>query len=142
MATTVGVIAAMGAAGGGILAQILATAPALSTGTDLAPWLQGGGSAAAVAGLVYFARMVVKGDLVARPVAQREAEAAVALRAAAESAARSLALADEAHARETVAAHVGNESIAALTRNAEVMRQVSEELRWWRERRPPGERPR
>lgn len=125
-----GVAAALTLAGGGMVAQAAAAVePAVSRGTDLAPWLQGGGSAAAVAGLVYVARMIVKGDLVPRAVAEREAEAAKQRQVA-------LDLAQDAHARETVAANIGNESIKALTQNAEMMRQVAEELRWWRDRRP------
>lgn len=69
------------------LATLLAAAGETATssgGTNLAPFVQGGGSAAAVAGLVYFARMVLRGDLVAKPTAEREAELAAAVRATAE----------------------------------------------------------
>lgn len=119
-----------------MLAQLAAAVePAMDQGTNLAPWLQGGGSAAAVAGLVYVARMIVKGDLVPRAVAEREAEAASTVATAAKQAQIALDLAQDAHARETVAANIGNESIKALTQNAEMMRQVSEELRWWRDNR-------
>jgi len=55
--------------------------PAVSAG-GLAPWLQGGGSAAAVAGLVYVARMIVRGDLVPRSVEAREREVTEAVRVA------------------------------------------------------------
>jgi hypothetical protein len=38
-------------------------------GTDLGPWVSGGGAAAAVGGLVYVAKKFASGDVVAFPVA-------------------------------------------------------------------------
>lgn len=136
-----GLITGLAVAGSGHLAMLVAAVEPATNGngdSTIAAWLQGGGSAAAVAGLVYVARMIVKGDLVPRAVADREQESSAAVRIAADHATRALELAQDAHAREVVAANIGNESIKALTQNAEVMRQVSDELRWWRERRPAG----
>jgi hypothetical protein len=48
----------------GLLAQ--AAAP------DVAPWVSAGGATAAVGGLVYVARLLASGELVASPVADRE----------------------------------------------------------------------
>lgn len=152
MSPVTSLLAAVGLAGGGLLAQAAAAvaevAPAVSErGSDLAPWLQGGGSAAAVAGLVYVARMIVKGDLVPRAVAEREKEAGVNVRLAGEQAAamqrlteQAVVLSQESHAREQVLAAVVGDNVRATTQQVELARQVTDELRWWRERRTPGGR--
>jgi len=145
----VGVTEALAAAVGGNALVVLAAAvtPTMDTGDSLAPWLTGGGSAAAVAGLVYVARMVVKGDLVPRAVAEREREATEREKA---SAARKdellrlskelVDLTHESQARETVLSNMGGEAVRALTLAQETSRQNTEELRWWRDRRERTER--
>lgn len=95
------------------------------------PWLQGGGSAAAVAGLVYVARMIVKGDLVPRAVADRENETAAALRVTAQRERELQELTGEAFAREKTLASVSGEIIRSMA-------DVSAELRWWRDQRARG----
>lgn len=146
-----GVIAGLALSATGMIAQVAAVvqgvAPAVEKGSDLAPWLQGGGSAAAVAGLVYVARMIVKGDLVPRAVAEREQETNVNIRVAAEQASKAqeltktvLDLAHESHAREQALATVVGDNVRATTQQVELARQVSEELRWWRERRDASTR--
>lgn len=89
-------------------------------GADLGPWLQGGGSAAAVAGLVYVARMVVKGQLVPRPVADSDAELSAAIKIAGEREALAMRLAEDtlrlARANEELAveARAREQSMLAL----------------------------
>lgn len=112
-------------------AAVVLAATDTAGGAGLAPWLQGGGSAAAVAGLVYVARMIVKGDLVPRAVADRENETAAAIRVQAEHAKELQVIAAEALARETTLASVAGESVRALA-------DVSSELRWWRDQRERG----
>lgn len=119
-----------------LAARLAQAAQTAGPGSDLAPWLQGGGSAAAVAGLVYVARMVVKGDLVPRAVAERERDAAYAIRTAAEREQRLLVLADQSAARELALDHTVSEMLRTVTRQDEVARQVVDELRYWQERRP------
>ena len=45
-----------------------------SSGTDIAAYISGGGSAAAVGGLVYVVRKVFSGDLISRPTSVVEQE--------------------------------------------------------------------
>lgn len=135
------VSAALSLAAGGQLAVLAAAvAPVAESGGNLAPWLTGGGSAAAVAGLVYVARMVVKGDLVPRPVEERE-KASAARKDELIALAKQLAeLAHEAHARETVLANLGGEAVRALTLAQETNRQTNEQLSWWRDQRDRAQR--
>jgi len=97
---------------------------AAETSPSLAPWLQGGGSAAAVAGLVYVARMVVKGDLVTRSVAAREAEVSAAIRVTAERELRLIELIAASHDREIALSKLSSEmssrlgEVSALFRDA------------------------
>jgi hypothetical protein len=114
----------------GNVAVVLA-ASETAGGSAVAPWLQGGGSAAAVAGLVYVARMIVKGDLVPRAVADRENETAAAIRVAAAHAAELQVITGEALARETTLAQIAGESVRGLA-------DVNAELRWWRDQRERG----
>lgn len=137
MPTVTGPLVALTAAGLGNLAGItLAVAGEGGGGLDVAPWLQGGGSAAAVAGLVYVARMIVKGDLVPRAVAERENETTAAIAAQARREAAQVELVNEAHAREVVLANLANSVSTMLGR-------VSQQLDYWeserRGRRSRGE---
>lgn len=128
--STAAVVVALGAAAGGNGAVMLAAAE--TGGSDFALWLQGGGSAAAVAGLVYVARMIVKGDLVPRAVADRENETAAAIRIQAEHAKELQEIAAEALERETSLATIARESVGAVADN-------TSELRWWRDQRQRGQ---
>lgn len=121
--------AAITLAAGGNGAVLLAAG---DTSPGLAPWLQGGGSAAAVAGLVYVARMIVKGDLVPRAVADRENETAAALRTTAERETKYRDLLEESLAREKTAGEIARESVGAVADN-------TAELRWWRDQREHGQ---
>ena len=106
------------AAGGNMALAVAAVEPVANAGGSLAPWLTGGGSAAAVAGLVYVARMVVKGDLVPRPVEEREKEQAAAVQGAAERQSRLLELVTDSLAREQVLANLGGEAVRGMTHQA------------------------
>lgn len=124
------VTGALALAGSGQAALLLAAAD--SGGNDLTVWLQGGGSAAAVAGLVYVARMIVKGDLVPRAVAERENETAAAVAATARREQDLQHLVAEGHGREKTLDRIAGETVRI---NAEVLA----ELRWWREQRERGQ---
>lgn len=129
IATGASLTAALAVAGGGNVAVVLASAD--SGASQIAPWLQGGGSAAAVAGLVYVARMIVKGDLVPRAVAERENETAGAIRVQAVNVVKLQELVGEGLAREKTLAGVSGDMVKALAENAA-------ELRWWRDQRERG----
>lgn len=120
-------VVALTVSGVGMSAQTYAAA----SQSGIAPWLQGGGSAAAVAGLVYVARMVIKGDLVARAVADRENETAAALAATARREKELQQLTSEGHGREKTLDRIAGETVRI---NADVLA----ELRWWREQREHG----
>lgn len=133
MIATGGLALALTAASGGNLALLLAAADAAGPGgSALAPWLQGGGSAAAVAGLVYVARMIVKGDLVPRAVADRENETAGAIRVQAEHATKLKELLGESLAREKTMDKIAGEAVKALA-------AVNVEMAWWRNQRERGQ---
>lgn len=127
--TLIALPVAFGVALTGNAAVVLA---ATDTGAGITPWLQGGGSAAAVAGLVYVARMIVKGDLVPRAVAERENETAAAIRVAADNERRLEGLEREGAEREKQLAAIARESVGAVADN-------TAELRWWREQRQKGQ---
>lgn len=81
------VAAAIASALVGVIASTLGSVLLLAqtTGTDtLAPYVSGGGAAAAVAGLVYIAKKLASGELVAVPIAnvmrQQEEREKVVLR--------------------------------------------------------------
>lgn len=112
-----------------------------TTGPDLAPWLQGGGSAAAVAGLVYVARLIVKGDLVPSAVAAREQETGAAIRASFEREAKMQELLEASQTREKEQDRIHELAIQALTRVESEQQRVAEELRWWRDRREQPQQP-
>lgn len=65
----------LGLIGLGIVAQLgVVFAQATDPGSDIAAYISGGGSAAAVGGLVYMARKILNGDLISRPTAVAEKE--------------------------------------------------------------------
>lgn len=68
-------ITALGATGFGVIAATLGPFIAQATAPDVAPWVSAGGATAAVGGLVYVARLLASGQLIAAPVAAREKEA-------------------------------------------------------------------
>lgn len=79
----------------GIVASNLGVLLAQSTGSDVAPWLSGGGAAAAVAGLAYIAKKIASGELVAVQIGQ-------IIRDSAEREKGLSQLVKEAHEREEV----------------------------------------
>lgn len=117
-------LTALTIASSGHVAVIAAATEAPQTFT---PWVQGGGAAAAVAGLVYVARMIVKGDLVPRAVAQREAEMGAAIRHQAERESQLLTLVDEAQAREKVYANLCNDMARTAGELGVVLREMKAE---------------
>lgn len=125
-----GVALATALSGNGLV--ILAAATSTDSGPGITPWIQGGGSAAAVAGLVYVARMIVKGDLVPRAVAERENETVAALAATVRREQEAMELAREGHAREKAADATAGETVR-------ISAEVLAELRWWREQRERGQ---
>jgi hypothetical protein len=68
-----GILAVLVGTGVSSAAAILAAAGGTTT-TDLAPWVSGGGAATAVAGIVYIAKLMATGKLVARDPALEAAE--------------------------------------------------------------------
>lgn len=137
--SAVSVSAALGAAFMGNSALLFAAAETASeTGSTLAPWLQGGGSAAAVGGLVYVARLIVTGQLVPRPVREAEAELAAGILAAAQREDRVLTLAETAQRDHDMCRERADRTLVALTEMTAAMREVSEEMRYWREMRQRG----
>lgn len=110
-------------------------AAAETGGNDLGLWVQGGGSAAAVAGLVYVARMIIKGDLVPRAVAERENEQAAQNRIAAENERKLMALNERSLRREEILADTCNGVVQHVADMTAAQRVNTEELRWWRDQR-------
>lgn len=134
-AASASAVALTAAIGGnlGVLATVGAVAA--EAGGGVAPYVQGGGSAAAVAGLLYVARLIIKGELVSRPVAETERETLAAIRAQAEREAeagrresRLEELVLEGRARESTLASIAGES-------ARLTGEVEAELRYWRDQR-------
>ena len=66
-------LVALSVTGLGIMIPLIAQA---SGGDNIANYISGGGSAAAVGGLVYMARKILSGDLVSRPTVVVEKELA------------------------------------------------------------------
>lgn len=65
-----GVFAAIGLAAFGVIASAASVIATTAGDTGLGPWVSGGGAAAAVGGLVYVAKKLAAGDLVAFPVSE------------------------------------------------------------------------
>lgn len=86
---------AMTAAAGGSVMQFAAAAE-VDGGSSIALWVQGLSSLGAVGGLVYVAKMIVKGELVPRPVANYEAEIKAQIQAAADREAETMKASEEA----------------------------------------------
>lgn len=63
-------VAAIAIAAVGVLAQASALVLAAASGDAVTPWVSGGGAAAAVGGLVYMAKKLMAGELVALNTAQ------------------------------------------------------------------------
>lgn len=91
MRSIIGAIFGLTTIAGGILASVVGFA-AEGVGSA-SPWLQTGGTAAAVGGLAYVAKLLADGKLVANPVAEL-------IRDQKELGAKLADLAQESHARE------------------------------------------
>ena len=133
MTLTLQALAALGtSSGGSVLAAVTEMASSDGSGNNLPAIIQGGGSAAAVAGLVYVARLIIKGDLVARPVRDAEAETNANIAATVKRETELQALVGESLARETTLTRLNGETTKV---NAELLA----ELRYWRgQRRDEG----
>lgn len=64
------------AAGSGTVAQWLAQAAAAPSSSEVSAWVSAGGTSLAVGGLVYIARLLASGHLVAYPVEKLQEDAA------------------------------------------------------------------
>ena len=93
MVVTHAALAALTVASAGNAATTLLAASDVPTG--VAPWVQAGGGASAVVGLVYVARLIANGRLVPREVKDAEAELRASILAAAQREERVLRLAEE-----------------------------------------------
>jgi hypothetical protein len=67
--------AAIGLAAIGVVGQAVTAVLVAASGADLGPWVSGGSATAAVGGLVYIAKRLASGELVARNVAEIEKRA-------------------------------------------------------------------
>lgn len=139
--SVVSVSAALGVAFAGNSALLLSASDvAGQTGSDLAPWLQGGGSAAAVAGLVYVARLIVTGQLVPRPVKDVEAELGASILAAAQREDRVLKIAEDSVQALKRLEGKHDESLLLMAGTRRTLDDVAQELQYWREMRDRGTR--
>lgn len=139
-------VAALSIAGAGNLG-LIATAAAAEPTSTLAPWIQGGGSAAAVGGLVYMARLIANGRLVPREVKDTEDDLRSDAMAAGQREARAMAIAEaqQRHAEEDriqrdrliLALDAGNR---ALESNNRTLETVAREMGEWRRIRGQGVR--
>lgn len=128
---------ALWAAGAG---NVTVLAAATGGAEAAAPWIQGGGSAAAVAGLVYVARLIVKGDLVPRSVKDAENELTAGIMAAGQREAKVLALAEQSARETNRAASDHDQALLLLADVRRIMGNVAEEMQYWREMRDRGTR--
>lgn len=130
--TTLGAIAI--AATGNL--TVLAAAASETSG--LAPWVQGGGSAAAVAGLVYVARMIVRGELVPRPVRDTENEMKAEIMIQGQREAQAMKIAEESVKELRLSREQHDKGLLILDAAARSMKDVAEEMEYWREMRDRG----
>lgn len=94
-------LAATGLVLGGVVPTVAGLVmQAAGTGSDLGPWVSGGGTATTVALLGYLFKQFLSGNLVSRPIAQVLNEQATMLAAMADREDKSIALAVAAHRRE------------------------------------------
>lgn len=112
-------LAALAASGTGVLAGALGvlaqSAPNGSTGLEeIAPFLSGGGAAAAVGGLVYVTRKLLNGELVPRSVAERENELSQAVVAAGHREAKYMEVAEKVLKMHTEAQALARDTSRAL----------------------------
>lgn len=113
---------------------LLAAEPITSAPSVWAPYVQGGGSAAAVAGLVYVARMVIRGDLVPRPVNDLQREQAALTVASYEREAKLQELLERERTER-------EEADRLLTDTRKALWAAESTMRYWQEkaeRRGPG----
>lgn len=118
----------------------LAATMAPDGSNDLASYVQGGGSAAAVAGLVYVARLIVRGELVPRPVKDAEAELNAGIMAAAQREAAVLKVAEDATRLNGRLEAKHDESLLLLADVRRSLDVVGNEMQYWREMRDRGTR--
>lgn len=114
---------------------------AAATGADqVAPWVQGGGSAAAVAGLIYVARLITKGELVPRAVKDTENELNAQVLVQAQREAAAMKLAEEAVEARRAEGDRHDRSLVLLTEVRLSLADVASEMQYWREMRDRGTR--
>lgn len=133
-------LAALGMSAVGSLAAAVGDTVSKDGGGDLASYVQGGGSAAAVAGLVYVARLIVRGELVPRPVKDSENELGASILAAAQREDRVLKIAEVQQADAVACRERSDRTIVALTEVSAAMRDVASEMEYWRAIRQRGTR--
>lgn len=135
-------LAALGLAGTGLLAQVVsAVEPAVRDGgSTFAPYIQGGGSAAAVAGLVYVARLIAKGELVPRAVKDTENELNANVMVQAQREANAMRIAEEANEARLAEGKRHDQSLVLMTQVRQSLEDVSREMEYWREMRDRGTR--
>lgn len=138
MNSLTGTLVALSASGLGNTSVFLAAAAEETP--SYAPYIQGGGSAMAVAGLVYVARMIVRGELVPRPVRESEQEMGAAILAAGQREAKVLSLAEAYEKQNAACSSRNDKTLVALTEVTQALRDVSREMEYWREVRQQGQR--
>lgn len=137
-----GVFAAIGLAGTGLLAQtVTAVEPAVRDGgSTFAPYIQGGGSAAAVAGLIYVARLIARGELVPRAVKDTENELNASVLVQAQREAAAMRIAEESIEARKSEGERHDRSLVLLTQVRQELEDVGREMAYWREMRDRGTR--
>lgn len=109
-------------------------------GQTIAPYVQGGGSAAAVGGLVYIARLIAKGELVPRAVKDTENELNASIMVSAQREARVMQIVEE-HGKTTARLEEKHDAVIALLTEAKIsLAEVASEMEYWREMRDRGTR--
>lgn len=97
--------------------MVFLLAAAAEFGDSFAPYAAGGGSAAAVAGLVYMARKLTNGELVAFPVKQRDEEL--------------VRLITDAKQREDTVKHLLQQQVEASQRVAKLQEETNRIIGRW-----------
>lgn len=128
---------ALGTTATGVGATILAAA---AEGIPAASYVQGGGSAAAVAGLIYVARLIAKGELVPRAVKDAENELHAGIMAAAQREAVVLRIAEQQQADAADCRKRHDQTLIALSDTRHTLEAVAREMAYWREMRDRGTR--
>lgn len=115
-------------------------AAAADGGTGVAPYVQSGGSAAAVAGLVYVARLIAKGELVPRAVKDSENELRGQVLVQAQREEKAMELAEETLTARKADAERHDRALLLLARVDQDLSTVAQEMSYWRAMRQRGTR--